>query len=142
VFVSGRNIPADEAIPVFNFKGGAGPTQASNDLTVQKSQVSYMFAYQARPPQVVVMMNQVIPQIALSWSHRSQGKVAIGMERVFQRGMTEQRNLSKGVSLKIVLRSQARRKLNPSLLFQTQQQISGGAFFELAIGLNPSPGFA
>jgi hypothetical protein len=101
-----------------------------------------MLAYKVRPSQVVIMMNQVIPQIGFTWGHLSQGKVAILMEGVFQRGVTEQRSLSKGVPFEIVLRSQTRRKLNQSLFFQTQQQISGSTFFELAIRLDPSPGFA
>jgi hypothetical protein len=142
MFVSGWGIPANESIPVFNLKGSAGPAQASDHLAVEKSQVSNMFADKTRSPQVVIMVNQVIPQIALPWSHLSQGKVTIGIEGVSQRGITEQRSLSKGVSFEIVLRSQTRRKLDQFLLFQTQQQISGGTFLELAIGLDPSPGFA
>jgi hypothetical protein len=68
-----------------------------------------MLAYQSGPPHVVIMVNQVIPQIALAWGHQPQGKFAILAEDVFQRGVTEQRSLSKGALFEVVLRSQARR---------------------------------
>jgi len=81
--VSGRGIPANESVPVFNLKGSAGPGQASDYLAVKKSQVSYMFADKARLLQVVIMVHQVIPQIALPWSYLFQGKITIAMEGVF-----------------------------------------------------------
>jgi hypothetical protein len=46
-----------------------------------------------------------------------QGKIAILAEGIFQRSVTEQRSLSISIPFEIVLRSQARRKLNQSLLF-------------------------
>ncbi len=39
-FVSSRDIPTDESVPVFNLKSRTGPAQSSYDLAVEKSQVS------------------------------------------------------------------------------------------------------
>jgi hypothetical protein len=38
--VSGWDVPTDELVPVFNLKRSAGPAQASDDLAVEKSQIS------------------------------------------------------------------------------------------------------
>jgi len=109
MFVSGRDIPTDESVPVLHLESRTGPAQASDHLAVKKSQVSQMLAHQAGSPQVMMMVNQIIPQIALARSHQTQGKFAILTETVFERRVTEQWNLCKGVSFKVVLRSQAGR---------------------------------
>jgi hypothetical protein len=68
-----------------------------------------MFAHKTRPSQVVIMVNQIIPQIALARSHQLQGRFAIPAEKVFEGSVTEQWTLNKGVSFEVVLRSQAGR---------------------------------
>ena len=40
MFVSGRDIPTDESVPVFNLESRTGPAQASDHLAVEKNQVS------------------------------------------------------------------------------------------------------
>jgi hypothetical protein len=40
MFVSSRDIPTDESVPVFNLESRTSPAQASDDLAVEKSQVS------------------------------------------------------------------------------------------------------
>lgn len=40
MFVPGRDIPTDESVPFFNLKSSTGPAQASDDLAVEKSQIS------------------------------------------------------------------------------------------------------
>jgi hypothetical protein len=51
-------------------------------------------------------------------SYQLQGEFAILVEGALQRSLTEKRGLSKGVSFEVILRSQARRKLNESFFFQ------------------------
>jgi hypothetical protein len=68
-----------------------------------------MLAHQSGPPWVVIMVNQIILQIALARGDQPQGKFAIRAEDVFQKGVTEQRSLSKGFSSEVVPGSQARR---------------------------------
>jgi hypothetical protein len=68
-----------------------------------------MLAHKARPPQIVIMVNQIIPQIPLVRSHQLQRQFAIVAEEVFERSVTEQGSLSKSVSFEVILRLQARR---------------------------------
>jgi hypothetical protein len=71
-----------------------------------------MLADQLGLTQVVILVNQIIPQIALARGHHVKEKFAILAQCILERGITEKRNLSKGALLEVVLRSQARREIN------------------------------
>jgi hypothetical protein len=137
-----RGLPSDEPIPIFDFEGSTGPAHTGNYLAMKKGEVSQVLSNQSGLPQVMIVMNQIIPQIALACSHQLQGRFAILLKSTFHRGLREsQRNLKKGIPLKVVLRSQSGRKRNQSFFFQAQQQIPCRTLLELPIGLHPVPGF-
>jgi len=96
VFPPGRGLPSDEPIPVFDLEGSAGPAQTGNHLTIEKGQISQMFPDQSGPPEVMIVMSQVVPQITLERSHHLQGGFTILAKGALQWGIGEQGDLNKG----------------------------------------------
>jgi hypothetical protein len=96
MFPPSRSLPSDEPIPVFDLEGSAGPAQTGNDLAIEKGQVPQMLPNQSGPPEVMIVINQVVPQITLAGSHQPQGGFTILAKGALQRGIGEQGNLNKG----------------------------------------------
>ena len=89
----------------------------------------------------MVVIDEVIPERALFWSHQLEGGCAVLLKGALQGGGGEQGNTNKVRRLQVILGPQPRRKLDESFFFQAEQQVPRCLFLELAIGLHPVPGF-
>ena len=97
VLPSRGDIPTDESVSGLNLEGRAGPTQASNNLALQKDQVSYMFPDQPGVPQVMILVHQVIPQVPLLRSDQLESGFSMLMEGPLQGSLSKQGDLDKGL---------------------------------------------
>ena len=128
--------PADKCIAAFHLEGRTGPGQAGHHLVIKPDQVLQTFADKLRYAQIMVMVEQIAPQVILSALNGLKLQVGETADRAFQRGAVKNGPLGERLAPDIFLRPQTRRQLNKAVFFQPQKKITGGISFLIAIGLN------
>ncbi len=79
-----------------------------------------MLADDSGPPQVVMMVNQVIPQGTVSRADQLQDGFSIRVQGAFQKVLAKEGNLRKTFSSAIIVWAQMRGHLEGPLFLQTQ----------------------
>lgn len=79
-----------------------------------------MLAGDSGPPQVVMMVNQVIPQGTVSRVDQLQDGFPMRAQRAFQGALAKQGNLRKTFSPAVIVGAQPRGQLEESLFLQAQ----------------------
>ena len=97
VLPSGGDIPTDESVSGLNLESRAGPTQASNNLALQKDRLSYMLPDQSGVPQIMILVHQVIPQVPLLRSDQLESGFSMLTEGPLQGSLSKQGDLDKGL---------------------------------------------
>ena len=82
-------VPANELVPGFDFPGRTGPSQTRHHLIPNHSQITQVLSDQFGDAQVVVMVEQILPQVALFGPHQAQGRFGVFGHRADQRPLVE-----------------------------------------------------
>src|ERR1035437_723176 len=94
VSLAGFGIPTNQHIPAANFPGCGTPTEAGHWPLVKADKILEVGPDDPRSPQVVVGINQVIPErLLLSLAHHSNCQRTETADRPFQGGVVYIKNL-------------------------------------------------
>ncbi|OHE18023.1 MAG: hypothetical protein A2X96_11825 [Syntrophobacterales bacterium GWC2_56_13] len=119
VFPLGLFSPANEDIPIPDLPGCRCPSEACHNLAVNRNLILQMLANQFRKPQVMVMMNKVIPAVAPTSSNDLEGWRWVVRNGTGQGFINRKRNLAIGLNKGVIFFTQAGRQTDEPLLFQT-----------------------
>src|SRR3990172_4321924 len=131
--------PTNMTVPRGNLPGSARPAQASHHLAIDEYQLLEMFAHQFGPAQVVVMVQQVVPQFAVRSLRLLDNRRGMLAHRPTQRLMLVQWSLGIGLIRNIALDALAGRQLDQPRFFQTQQQVPRRKLLVAPVRLPPIP---
>jgi len=141
VAFAGLRIPSDEGIPGGHFQRSRGPSHGGHQMAVEMDEVLEVGTHEQRTGQVVVSMDQEVPQGFFSaLADHGQGQGPVIRDLSFQRGLV-QKEIILALDTFFAPGSLVapRRQLNLAVSFQCEQEVPARTVLEPAIGLGPFP---